>query len=103
MAIDQFQDSETVEQALFMPYLPEDAKEQMRNWMAKGLTVFQSVVPQFSNAVCKNCGDLDVVYVTFCKAGPIQTPRYSGSAICWFDGRPTFAILYLRLNHNLEA
>ncbi len=86
MAVDQFQDSETVEKVMVTPYLPVAAMSEIQSWLSQGFAVFHRVVPQVNGAGCKNCGDLGVLYVTKCKIGPISSPRYANKSIVWFDG-----------------
>lgn len=74
------------EPVFITPYLPAQAKMDIESAKAKGMKIFQRVVPITSNVECRNCADIGFVYVSHCKAGPFKTPPNGLST--WYDGGP---------------
>ncbi len=74
---------------IIKPYLPEGAKQDIRDWTAKNKNhkAFYRVIPQM-NASCQNCGDALFLMVSFARSGPYsQVPGHRrGESLTWFDG-----------------
>jgi len=69
-----------------IPYLPSRVKTEANDWRKKGRAVFQRIISTREDVLCRNCGDVRYIYLSFCKAGPFQSAPSTKAVVTWFDG-----------------
>ena len=68
---------------MLIPSLPPEAIGKIAAWRNTGGIAFQRILETLP-LQCKNCGDVEVVYVSFCKS---ERRTYIGGGVSlWFEG-----------------
>ena len=56
------------------PYLPAEARSDIREWELAGKIAVHRVAESNPRALCQNCMDHGVIYVSYLGAGPTRQP-----------------------------
>ena len=84
------------------PYLPVDAKQEMRGWERGKKPTFARVMEQYPNAKCKNCGDRGFIMVSYCGKGPTFAPITTAKASLYFEGNAQFGKGWYQIERTIS-
>jgi predicted RNA-binding Zn-ribbon protein involved in translation (DUF1610 family) len=82
------------------PYLPKEARSEIRGWRAGGKPVFIKAFERSEiEGVCPNCQGNEILIVNLIQSGPHKSPP--GGVITWLDGTDTVREGWYRIEKTL--